>query len=294
MEEQMAEFKELGEAILLHGQDFLYALLILVIGLIVIKNLIKPLRVMLEKFGLRPQVVSTISNIIYIILLFVVVAATLKQVGINILVIRRLLFGIGLAIIGIISIFRPLLPTLPFKVGNTVKIGNLLGKIEATTILNTQMRTFDGKTVFIPNSKIFNDYVINYHFTDTRRIKVDITIRYIHDIPRAKQILEAVIIEDPRALNKPARPVVYVLDLVDGCIKLGGRCWVNNINFWQTKCELLEKAILRFEKEGITIAFPQRYVHLYQDTSSPTVSEDDNWPVGERSDKHDENKDGTG
>jgi len=294
MEEQMAEFKELGEAILLHGQDFLYALLILVIGLIVIKNLIKPLRVMLEKFGLRPQVVSTISNIIYIILLFVVVAATLKQVGINILVIRRLLFGIGLAIIGIISIFRPLLPTLPFKVGNTVKIGNLLGKIEATTILNTQMRTFDGKTVFIPNSKIFNDYVINYHFTDTRRIKVDITIRYIHDIPRAKQILEAVIIEDPRALNKPARPVVYVLDLVDGCIKLGGRCWVNNINFWQTKCELLEKAILRFEKEGITIAFPQRYVHLYQDTSSPTVSEDDNWPVGERSDQHDENKDGTG
>jgi len=156
------------------------------------------------------------------------------------------------------------------------------------------MRTFDGKTVFIPNSKIFNDYVINYHFTDTRRIKVDITIRYIHDIPRAKQILEAVIIEDPRALNKPARPVVYVLDLVDGCIKLGGRCWVNNINFWQTKCELLEKAILRFEKEGITIAFPQRYVHLYQDTSSPTVSEDDNWPVGERSDQHDENKDGTG
>ena len=294
MDAQLAEFKELGEAILLHGQDFLFALLILVIGLIVIKNLIKPLRIMLEKLGLRPQVVSTISNIIYIILLFMVVAATLKQVGINILVIRRLLFGIGLAIIGIISIFRPLLPTLPFKVGNTVKIGNLLGKIEATTILNTQMRTFDGKTVFIPNSKIFNDYVINYHFTDTRRIKVDITIRYIHDIPRAKQILEAVIIEDPRALNKPARPVVYVLDLVDGCIKLGGRCWVNNINFWQTKCELLEKAILRFEKEGITIAFPQRYVHLYQDTSSPTVPEDDNWPVAERSDQHDENKDGTG
>lgn len=294
MDAQLAKYKEMGEAILLHGQDFLFALLILVIGLIVIKNLTKPLRVMLEKFGLRKQMVSTVSNIIYIILLFIVISATLQQVGMNILVIRRLLIGIGLAAIGVISIFRPLLPTLPFKVGNTVKIGNLLGKIEATTILNTRMRTFDGKTVFIPNSKILNDYVINYHFTDTRRIKVDITIRYPQDIPRAKQILEAIIIEDPRALNKPARPVVYVLGLVDGCIKLGGRCWVNNENFWQTKCELLEKAILRFEKEGITIAFPQQDVHLYHDTSSPTVPEDDNWPAAERSDQHDENKDATG
>jgi len=289
MDAQLAKYKEMGEAIILHGQDFLFALLILVVGLIVIKNLIKPLRVMLEKFGLRSQVVSTVSNIIYIILLFMVIAATLQQVGMNILVIRRILFGIGLAIVGIISIFRPLLPTLPFKVGNTVKIGNLLGKIEATTILNTQMRTFDGKTVFIPNSKILNDYVINYHFTDTRRIKVDIMIRYPKEIPKAKQILEAVMVEDPRALNKPGRPVVYVLNLVDGCIKLGGRCWVNNINFWMTRCELLEKAILRFEKEGITIAFPQQDVHLYHDTSSSTVQEDDNWPAEERLDKYDEN-----
>ena len=289
MDAQLAKYKEMGEAIILHGQDFLFALLILVVGLIVIKNLIKPLRILLEKLGLRPQVVSTVSNIIYIILLFMVIAATLQQVGMNILVIRRILFGIGLAIVGIISIFRPLLPTLPFKVGNTVKIGNLLGKIEATTILNTRMRTFDGKTVFIPNSKILNDYVINYHFTDTRRIKVDITIRYPQEIPKAKQILEAVMVEDPRALNKPGRPVVYVLNLVDGCIKLGGRCWVNNINFWMTRCELLEKAILRFEKEGITIAFPQQDVHLYHDTSSSTVPEDDNWPAEERVDKYDEN-----
>jgi small-conductance mechanosensitive channel len=69
---------------------------------------------------------------------------------------------------------------------------------------------------------------------------------------------------------------------------------VNNLNFWQTKCELLEKAILRFEKEGITIAFPQQDVHLYHDPSSPTVPEDDNWPAEERLDNYAENKDATG
>ncbi len=294
MEEQLAKYKAMGEAIILHGQDFLYALLILVVGLFAIKLLVRPFRVMLERFGLRKQMVSTVSNIVYIILLFIVISATLQQVGMNVIVIRRLLIGIGLAAIGVITIFRPLIPSLPFKVGNVVKVGDLLGKIEATTILNTRMRTFDGRTAFIPNSKILNDYVINYHFTDTRRMKVDITVRYVHDFPRAKQILESIMIEDPRALNKPARPVVYVLSIANGCVKLGGRCWVNNINYWQTKCELLEKAILRFEKEGITIAFPQQDVHLYHDTSSSTVPEDDNWPAAERPDQHDENKDATG
>lgn len=294
MEVELAKYKEMGEAVLLYGQDFLYALLILVIGLIAIKWLIRPCRVMLEKFGLRKQMVSTVSNIFYIILLFTVISATLQQAGMNILVIRRILIGIGLAAIGVISIFRPLIPNLPFKVGNTVKIGSLLGKIEGTTILNTRMRTYDGKTIFIPNSKILNDYVINYHFTDTRRIKVNIMIRYPRDIPRAKQILEAIMIEDPRALNKPGRPVVYVLDLIDGCVKLGGRCWVNNLNFWMTKCELLEKAILRFEKEGIPLAFPQQDVHLYHGTSPSTAPEDDNWPVEERLDNYDENKDAIG
>ncbi len=289
MEEQFEKYKAMGEAIMLHGQDFLYALLILVVGLFAIKLLVRPFRVMLERFGLRKQMVSTVSNIVYIILLFIVISATMQQVGMNVIIIRRLLIGIGLAAIGVITIFRPLIPSLPFKVGNVVKVGDLLGKIEATTILNTRMKTFDGRTAFIPNSKIFNDYVINYHFTDTRRMKVDITIRYVHDFPRAKQILESIMIEDPRALNKPARPVVYVLSIANGCVKLGGRCWVNNRNFWQSKCELLEKVILRFEKEGINIAFPQQDVHLYHGASSSTDLGDDNWPSGERSDQYDEN-----
>ena len=90
--------------------------------------------------------------------------------------------------VGVIILFRPLIPTLPFKVGNTVRTGDLLGKIEATTILNTRMRTFDGKTFFVPNRKILDDIVINYHFTKTRRIKIDVGIRYDQDLMKAKQL----------------------------------------------------------------------------------------------------------
>jgi len=268
MEGTFGKYREMGELIASQGQHFVIALFILVVGLIVIKQVSKLLRLLLERLALKPQTVSTVNNIISIILLVTVVAIALEQLGMNTLVIRRVLFLVSLAVIGIIAIFRPLIPTLPFKVGNTVKVGDLLGKIEATTILNTRMRTFDGRTVFIPNSKIINDFVINYHFTKTRRIKVDVGIGYDQDILKAKQILETIMIEDPRVKVTP-RPTVYVLNLADSCVQLGGRCWVDNVKYWTSRCELIEKTKLRFNHEGITIAFPQLDVHHYHGDASP-------------------------
>lgn len=268
MESTFEKYKELGDLIASQGQTFVIALIILVVGLIVIKQVSKLIKHLLRRLALKPQTVSTVSNIISIILLVIVLAAALEQLGMNSLVIRRVIFLVSLAVIGIIAIFRPLIPTLPFKVGNTVKVGDLLGKIEATTLLNTRLRTFDGRTVFIPNSKIINDFVINYHFTATRRIKVDVGIGYDQDILKAKQILETIMIEDPRVKVTP-RPTVYVLNLTNSCVQLGGRCWVDNVKYWTTRCELIEKTKLRFNHEGITIAFPQLDVHHYHGDVSP-------------------------
>ncbi len=262
------KYRAMGELIASQGQHFVIALFILVVGLIVIKRGSKLLKLLLERFALKPQTVSTVNSIISIIVLVIVIAIALEQLGMNSLVIRRVLFLVSLAVIGIIAIFRPLIPTLPFKVGNTVKVGDLLGKIEATTILNTRMRTFDGRTAFIPNSKILNDFVINYHFTETRRIKVDVGIGYDQDLLKAKQILETIMIEDPRVKVTP-RPTVYVLNLANGCVQLGGRCWVDNGKYWTSRCELIEKTKLRFNHEGIIIAFPQLDVHHYHGDASP-------------------------
>ncbi|MFO7645576.1 MAG: mechanosensitive ion channel family protein, partial [Desulfosarcina sp.] len=159
---------------------------------------------------------------------------------------------------------RPFIPTLPFKVGNTVKTGDLLGRVEAITFINTRLRTFDGKTVFVPNTRIFKDVVINYHYTQTRRVKINVTIRYDQDLLKAKQVLEAVMVEDPRVKAKPSA-VVYVLNLAASWVELGGRCWVDNQDFWFARCDLLEKTKLRFDREGIRFAFPQLDLHVNDD-----------------------------
>ena len=69
---------------------------------------------------------------------------------------------------------------------------------------------------------------------------------------------------------------MYVLNLANNCVQLGGRCWVDNVKYWTTRCELIEKTKLRFNHEGITIAFPQLDVHHYRGDALPEFHGEEN------------------
>jgi len=263
MNKEFLKLQELGMLMRDHGLEFVIAMIILIVGLFLTKWAVKNLKKILARILKNTDRASIISNSLGVILLTAVLIAVAMEIGAKPRPVIELIMIIVLGAIGIIVIFRPLIPTLPFKVRDTVKIGDLLGKIEATTILHTRLKTFDGKTFFVPNRKILDDIVINYHFTKTRRIKVDVSIRYDQDLAKAKQILEALMTADPRVLTKPS-PQVYVLKLTPNGVELGGRCWANNDKYWVVKCELLEKTKFRFDNEGIQFAHPQMDVHFYK------------------------------
>ena len=256
MNNQLTRLQKLGEVMQNHGLELIMALVILIAGLFITKLAIRGVRFLGDKITRKKTTVSVVSNCVGVFLLGVVITAAAMQIGARPGPLITFMMIVMLAAIGVIVIFRPLIPTLPFKVGNTVKMGNLLGKVEATTFLNTRLRTFDGKTFFVPNRQILDDIVINYHFTKTRRIKVDVIIPYDQDLLRAKRALEALMTEDARVLTKPS-PQVYVLELEPNGVRIGGRCWVNNAKYWVTKCEMLEKTKLRFDQEGIRFAGPR-------------------------------------
>ena len=267
MEGFSIKIAKLESTMSLYGREVLIAFAIVVFGLILIKWINQGLKRFFLKLPISPAKGATIRNIIIVIMTAALISFAAIQIGLDARPVARFLAILTLGAIGMVVVFRPLIPSLPFKVGNTVKIGDLLGKIEATTILNTRLRTFDGKTFFVPNRKILDDIVINYHFSDSRRIKINVGIRYDQDLMRAKQVLESIMIEDPRVKPKPG-PVVYVLNLTDNCVELGGRCWVDNMKYWVTKCDLLEKTKFRFDNEGIVIAFPQLDVNYYNKSES--------------------------
>jgi len=267
MEDQITKLERIRDIMMLHGIELITAVAVLIIGILVAKWINRVLKRSLSRLTANATVVSIVCNTIFVLMLVAVVLVSAVQAGLQVRPIVRLFVLFSLITVGVIVVFRPFLPSLPFKVGNTVKIGDLLGKIEATTFLNTRLRTFDGKTFFVPNRQILNDIVINYHFSENRRIKINVGVRYDQDLMKAKQVLESIMIEDPRVIAKPA-PVVYVLNLTNNCVELGGRCWVDNMKYWVTKCDLLEKTKYRFDNEGIAIAFPQLDVNYYNKSDS--------------------------
>lgn len=249
-----------------HGADMVQALLVLVIGLIALHWLMRQFKTLLDKTFDNRSRAATVLGSVYVLLLTIVLTATMVQLGMDSGSMIRIVVIISLIAVAVIILFRPYIPTLPFKVGHTVKVGDLLGKIEATSLVHTRIRSFDGKTIFIPNEKILREPLINYQVTPTRRIKINIPIRDIQDILKSKQLLENIMVADPRVEKKPARPVVYTINLVEGCVMLGARCWVKNKSFWAAQCELLEKMLLKLDREGVALAFRSKAIRVFHET----------------------------
>jgi len=255
------KLERLGFIMSNYGWSLILSLIVLIVGLMLARLIGRLIGKGLGHTPIKPEWAATVTQSIIVLLYIIVFGVTADMIGLKGANLFKLFIVIALAAAAIVFLFRPYIPSLPFKVGNTIKTGSVLGKVEGTTFLNTRMRTFDGKTVWIPNRIILNDYLINYHYTPTRKIHLDVRIRYDEDLMHAKQVLEAVMIEDARVRKTP-RPVVFVTHLLSDCITLGGRCWVDNLLYWRARCDLLEKIKLRFDAEGITFALPQQDVNI--------------------------------
>jgi small conductance mechanosensitive channel len=278
MNDEISRLQRIGDTLSQHGTQMALALAILIFGLLATRWLDRIIRVGLRRMMPTATFVTPFCNALYVIMVAIVITTAAVEFGAKPINMLRLLTIVALMSVGLIIFLRPFIPSMPFKVGNTVKAGSLLGKVEAITFLNTRLKTFDGKVFFVPNRQILNDIVINYHFTGTRRIKINVNIRYDQDLLHAKRTLEAIMIEDPRVMPKPG-PVVYVLNLASNGVELGGRCWVDNKDYWVARCDLTEKIKLRFDCEGIRFAFPQLDLHFDRDVSPPGSGDEPGLPA---------------
>ncbi|MFO8054628.1 MAG: mechanosensitive ion channel family protein [Bacteroidales bacterium] len=95
---------------------------------------------------------------------------------------------------------------------------------------------------------------------------MDVTLGFSDgdDIDKARKALEQIVYNDPRILKEPAEPMIAVQTLNDSSVDLLLRIWLKTEDFWDFHWEIREKAKKAFDKEGITIPFPQRDVHFYQ------------------------------
>jgi small conductance mechanosensitive channel len=149
----------------------------------------------------------------------------------------------------------------PFKVGDFVEVGGMLGTVERIDLMQTWLIMPDGREAVMPNARVGGDAVINFNRRGTRRFELNVGIGYGDDIGKAVEVVRELFKRDDRILEDPA-PGVWVNALGDSSVNLVIRAWVQPADFWEAQTDLLREVKEAFDGAGITIPFPQREVQV--------------------------------
>ncbi|MEA3405885.1 MAG: mechanosensitive ion channel [Pseudomonadota bacterium] len=164
---------------------------------------------------------------------------------------------------GIILLFEQ-----PIRVGDTVTVDDVTGKVSKIRIRATTIVNWDRQELVIPNKQIITGKFINWSLSDpVTRIKVNVGIAYGSDVNLALKLVKEAAEEHPAVLKEPESSVIFE-SFGDNALQLTLRAFVEDLeNFILVKSELHSAINDKFNQAGIEISFPQRDVHL--DTSSP-------------------------
>ena len=251
------------------GPGILRAILTLILGLWIIRFMGKSFTKAMVKANVDVSLQKFLSSLIGIMLKALLLISVASMLGIEatsfIAVLGAAGLAVGLALQGSLSNFAGgvlLLLFKPFKVGDVIDSQGYAGKVHAIHVLNTILKTFDNKTVIIPNGALANGSITNFSTEATRRVDMSFGIGYGDDIKKAKELLNKLVADDERILKDP-EPTVAVNELGDSSVNFVVRVWCAAENYWGIYFDMQEKVKLEFDAQNISIPFPQRDVHMY-------------------------------
>ncbi len=265
--EQITEALWLG--ILEYGPGLLLALVTLVFGLMVINKLGKWFVAIMEKRNIDPSLKGFLKSFLTIVLKVLLAISIAAMVGVEttsfIAVIGAAGLAIGFALQGSLANFAGgilILLLKPFRAGHFIEAQGVMGTVREIQVFHTVLNTPDNKTLIIPNGNLANSLVTNFSLEEKRRVDMVFGIGYGDDLLKAKNILLQLLEEDERVLDDP-QPMVAVKELGNSSVDFNVRGWCKAADYWSLYWDMHEKVKLTFDKEGVTIPFPQRDVHMY-------------------------------
>ncbi len=266
--------EKMMEALTLYGMKIIAAVVIFVVGLWISKIIKNCFVKTLQKKEVDPTLVGFFASMLHGGLVIFVVISAISKLGVQttsfVAVIGAAGLAVGLALQGSLSNFAAgilLILFKPFKVGDFVKAGGEAGVIVEVGILTTEMKTPDNVQIIIPNATIMGSAITNVSGHPTRRIDMTLGVGYGDDLNKAKQIMEGLLSADERVLKDPV-VTIAVANLGDSSVEFVVRPWVNSGDYWAVKSDFIKAVKEKFDAEGISIPYPQRDVHLFQDNAS--------------------------
>ena len=253
--------------------NILTAILIVVVSLYLAGFVSRLLRRVLKRREADPEVTLLLAQlarwsiivigIITALQRFFDVTAFLAGLGI-------LGFSIGFALQNILQNFAAgiiLLIQQPFNIGDAIEINTYGGTVLAINLRTTEMRTWDGRIVIIPNADVLANPITNYTRAQRRRIELPVGVAYNSDPAATRQVILEALPDIPGFVEEP-EPVVVFHTFSGSSIDLSAYFWIDTArtNMYAAKDSALELVKTALEKKGIEIPYPTQMVHIQSDT----------------------------
>ena len=214
--------------------SLIFALIFLLIGLFLVKQIMRIVRHAFERANMDRIMSSFLRSVIKIVLYIILFVIVLSLLDVPMDSIVAVIASAGVAVAlalkdslsnlagGFIVLFSK-----PLKAGDTVEINGTVGKVEAINILYTRIITPDNTAVYVPNGVVAGNKIINYTDKERRRVDLLFGISYEDDIDHARQVMLQVCEKAPEALQDPV-PEVFVSAHDDSAVTLRLQVWVKS------------------------------------------------------------------
>ena len=260
--------KWISDMAVAYGLKLIGALVVLIIGLWVIKLIMKGVKKGFEKREMDESLKPFLLSLIGVLLKIMLGISVLSMLGIEMTSFIAILgaagLAVGLALSGTLQNFAGgviILIFKPFKVGDFIDAQGYTGTVSQIQIFITILLTPDNKTVVIPNGPLSTGALVNFSAQENRRVDWSFGIAYGDDYDKASEWILELMKEDERVLKDP-EPFVGLGQLADSSVNITARAWVNAADYWGVHFDMQKKFYKGAGAKGLSIPFPQMDVHL--------------------------------
>lgn len=241
--------------------------IILVVGILAIRLLMKIVTTALDKSKLDKAAHGLIKSLLQTVLYVLLGLIIASKLGIDVTGIVALASVLTLAIslsvqnalTNVIGGFT-LLYTKPFTTGDFVEVAGQSGSVQSVGLTYTKLATADNKIVSIPNSAIVSAEIVNYTVSGTRRVDITISASYSAPLDAVLDALrEAAQVE---TILQDKAPFAAVKNYGDSAIEYVLQVWCATDNYWTTLFNVNKKIKEVFDAKGIEMTYPHLNVHL--------------------------------
>ena len=255
------------------GLKVLAAIVVYAVGVWLIRRVKVLLRRIFERKHTEKTLSTFITSLVSITLTMLLVIITIGTLGVNTTSIAALLaaggMAIGMALSGTVQNFAGGIRILlfePFKAGDYITALGYSGIVSEVNIVSTRLRTFDNRTIILPNGALSNGNIDNYFEHSVNRLEWKVGLDYSTDNEAAKAAMYEILKNDKRILTSStpgaSNPFVALNSMKDSCVEYVMKAWVKVEDYWDVMYDINEAIFTELPKKGLQFPFPQMDVHI--------------------------------